>query len=349
MGTWDDVRKEVLAETPDQQSGQSGPDLVRRRKIRQVEAITGIPLVVYAVDFINDEKAARVGAGLQIDLNDKTGFNQATSDIPPGPLDVILHSPGGSPTATDSLVHQLRAAYSPIRFIIPHTAKSAATMLAFAGDSVILGPNAELGPIDPQLRFSQDERVVTVPAQAALDQFDHAYQELSGDARKLAVWMPILRQFGPSFLQECRNAIELSNQLVSEWLAAYMFADLEHAEDKAKGVASWLADHNNFKSHSRRIGIEDLLAVEPALKVSLLADHEDGLEDAIMAVYWAFDCTFNQTNAYKIIEHQRDSAYVRSSRLIQLVQQPQIPNSPPAPTTRPGGRGQARRERFGRR
>ena len=160
MGTWDDVRREILAEKPDAKSGQSGPDLVRRRKIQAVEAITGIPLVAYVVDFIDDQKAARVGAALRIDLHDKTGFHQATSDIPLGPLDVLLHSPGGSPTATESLVHQLRAKYDPIRFIIPHTAKSAATMLACCGNEVLLGPNAELGPIDPQLNFSHDGRFV---------------------------------------------------------------------------------------------------------------------------------------------------------------------------------------------
>ncbi len=103
MGTWDDVRKEVLAENRDGGTGESGPDVVRRRKILRVEQITEVPLVVYASCFIDDTKAARVGAALQIDLSDKTGFNQATSDIPDGPLDVILHSPGGSPTATESL------------------------------------------------------------------------------------------------------------------------------------------------------------------------------------------------------------------------------------------------------
>ena len=349
MGTWDDVLKEVVAETPDPLSGQSGPDLVRRRKILKVESISGIPLVVYAVNFVDAAKAANIGAGLQIDLNDKTGFHQATSDIPPGPVDVLLHSPGGSPTATESLVHLLRAKYNPIRFIIPHTAKSAATMLAFSGNEVLFGRDAELGPIDLQMQISQDGRVVSVQAQAALDQFDHAYQELSADPKKVAVWLPIVRQFGPSFLQECRNAIALSEEFVTEWLKLYMFAGDPDAEDKAVRIATWLANHNNFKSHSRRIGIEQLLAVEPTIKVSALADREVGFEDAVMDVYWAYDITFNQTDAFKIIEHQHGSAYVRSAKLVPVLQQAQNPINPAPPANRPGGRGQARRDQFGRR
>ena len=347
MGTWDGVLQEVVSETPDPSTGQSGPDRVRRRKIRQVEAITGIPLVVYAVNFIDTSKAVSIGAGLQIDLNDKTGFNQATSDIPPGPVDVILHSPGGSPTATESLVHLLRAKFDPIRFIVPHTAKSAATMLAFSGNEVLFGSDAELGPIDPQMQISVDGRAISVPAQAALDQFGHAYQELVADPKKVTVWLPIVRQFGPSFLQECRNAIALSEQFVTEWLKLYMFSGDSAAEDKAGRIASWLANHNNFKSHSRRIGIEQLVALEPTIKVSKLADLGGGLEDAIMDVYWAFDVTFGQTDAFKIIEHQHGSAYVRSAKLVQVVPQPQNASAPPNAGSPPGRAGR-RRQQFGR-
>ena len=151
MGTWDSVRLEVQHL---KESGQkTADDIVRREKIRTVENLTGRPLIVYASDFTDDEKAARVGAGLAIDLNDKTGFSQALSDIPSGPLDILLHSPGGSPTATESLVHLTRKSYTPVRFIIPHTIKSAATMFALSGDEILVSEQAEFGPIDPQLRF----------------------------------------------------------------------------------------------------------------------------------------------------------------------------------------------------
>ena len=200
-----------------------------------------------------------------------------------------------------------------------------------------------MGPIDPQLRFSHDGRVVTVPAQAALDEFSHAYQELQRDPGKVAVWMPILRQFGPSFLQECRNSIELSQQFVSEWLKSYMFAGQPNAHIKADRVANWLADHNNFKSHSRRIGIDELLSVEPSLKVSKLADHPTGLSEAVMDVYWAIEATFDQTDAFKIIEHQKNSAYVRLARMVPIVQNPKPDNQRPA-----GGRSDRRRDKFGR-
>ncbi|KKL85523.1 hypothetical protein LCGC14_1953850, partial [marine sediment metagenome] len=64
-----------------------------------------------------------------------------------------LHSPGGLPEATDSLVEIVRSKFRHIRFIIPSVAKSAATMFALSGDKLLMERSAELGPIDPQFNF----------------------------------------------------------------------------------------------------------------------------------------------------------------------------------------------------
>ena len=84
--SWDRVRKEI-ANTP----GPAQHDKVRRKKIAAVERITKIPLVVYAADFTDEARAAQYGAGLQIDMADKTGFMQALSDVEPGPVDILVH------------------------------------------------------------------------------------------------------------------------------------------------------------------------------------------------------------------------------------------------------------------
>jgi len=38
-----------------------------------------------------------------------------------------------------------------LNFIIPHWAKSAATLLVCSGDKIFMSPVAELGPLDPQI------------------------------------------------------------------------------------------------------------------------------------------------------------------------------------------------------
>ncbi len=341
--TWDQVRLEIV------QAGQKAKrpqhDPIRRAKIAAVERVTGIPLIIYASDFTDIGRAGQNGPGVQIHADDKTGFLQATSDIPDGPLDVLLHSPGGSPTATESIVHLLRARFDPIRFIVPHTAKSAATMLALSGNEILLGQAAELGPIDPQLQFVTDQRPVSVPARAAIDQFERAALDIGKDTGKMRVWLPILRQYGPAFLQECQNAIALSETLVTNWLSQYMFNGEDYSFERGKRIAQWLANHNNFHSHSRPVWMEQLLQVEPSMKISLLEDVSKGLEDAVMAVYWAIDVTLSETDAIKLIEHQAGSAYIKLMRTAVIG--PSIPLPQPQPA--PPNREQRRQQRKGRR
>ena len=339
--TWDSVRREIGDQS--KAKGTAQHDLVRRNKIAEVERVSGVPLIIYVADFTDVGRAGQNGPGIQIDTDDKTGFLQALSDIASGPLDVLLHSPGGSPTATESIVNLLRSRFSPIRFIVPHTAKSAATMLALSGDEILLGEAAELGPIDPQMQFVTEQRPITVPARAAIDQFERAAVDIGQDSSRMRVWLPILRQYGPAFLQECQNAIELSEELVSSWLCSYMFAKDEDGKEKGKRVARWLADHNNFKSHSRAVWLEQMVEVEPSLNIRRLREIGSEFEAAVMALYWAIDVTFSGTDAIKMIEHQAGSAYIRLMRTAIVGPAAPAPNQPVPNPNRAERRGRLNR------
>ena len=217
-------------------------------------------------------------------------------------------------------------------------------MLALSGDEILLGEAAELGPIDPQIQFVTEQRPISVPAKAAIDQFERAASDIDADASRIRVWLPILRQYGPAFLQECQNAIALSEALVTNWLKEYMFGGQTDAEERAANVARWLADHNNFKAHSRPVWLSQLLEVEPTMKIRWLRDVNKEFEDAVMAIYWAVDVTFSETDAVKLIEHQEGSAYVRLVRRAILTPSPptQVPAQMPAQPNRQERRQQAR-------
>jgi len=66
-------------------------------------------------------------------------------------IDVWLESPGGDANAAYKLALMLRHAASRVRVVVPDYAKSAATLLALAGDEIFLAPGAELGPLDAQM------------------------------------------------------------------------------------------------------------------------------------------------------------------------------------------------------
>jgi len=321
-------------------------DVVRRQKITDVQNITGRSLVVYATDFItpNPLKAQFTGNLTIISLADKDGFDEVTRNLPHGAgIDILLHSPGGSAEATESIVALLRDRFSHIRFIIPNVAKSAATMLAMSGEVLLMDERSELGPTDPQMTFVQDGRTIFAPAQAIKDQFKAAQDEINGDPKKLPAWVPILGWYGPALLAQCDNHLALAKELVFKWLEQYMFADEPDANQKAERIATYLANHNNFRSHGRRVGMAELQAL--GVKILDLRTVPD-LHEAIRDLYTAITLTFANTGAYKIVENGNNEAMIGMLQIAQQqIPQQQAPQSASMITQHQNGRRPVRNGR----
>ena len=309
--TWNRILQELGSIQQQDQKKPPAPgqpseaDKFRRSKIVAIEQITKRPLIVYASACTSPKPIQ--GQLLMLDFTDKIAFKTVTDLIDPPQLDVLIHSPGGFPDATESIVQSLRGKYKEIRFIIPSFAKSAATMLSMSGNEILMDRDAELGPIDPQMRTANGG---TSPAVAIIEQFEKAQAELAKDASKLASWMPILAQLGPSLLVDSQHAIDLSKQLVKTWLQTYMFAGEPDAEEKAKKIADFLADHSTFKSHGRPVKIPDLM--QQGVKVSDLHSNPT-LHSAIDELYCCLDILLGNTAVYKICENSKGDALIRQS------------------------------------
>jgi hypothetical protein len=250
-------------------------------------------------------------------VSDKIGFHEVTHSLKGKSLDLIIHSPGGSPDAAESIVESIRSRFSHVRIIVPSYAKSAATMMAMSADEILLERDAELGPIEPQMITANGYS----PAEAIKEQFTKAGQEISQDPKKLSVWIPILQQMGPSLLVQCDNAIALSKMLVKQWLVRFMFRDDDDAEAKATAVSEYLGQHSAFKSHGRGVRYSDLVAQNLGLKIFDLEAGDKDLQRKIWAIYCAIDVTFGATGIYKLFYNSADHALIRA----QAVQQIMIP------------------------
>lgn len=326
--TWNEVRKEIEARKTSE--GRPDVDGVRRDKMRQVRDHTGRPLIIYASDFLNQAKLQAAGSEVNLDWADKEGFMEAIQDLEGDRVDVLIHSPGGMAEAAHSIVEILRGRFQDVRFIVPNIAKSAATMLVLSGDYILMDNTSELGPIDPQFGIRKgDGTIITAPAQAIIDQFELAEKRISKDPKLLSPWLPILLQYGPSLYQQAKNAISLSETLVEEWLTKYMFKDDPMKSEKAKAISKYLSDHNNFKSHAKRIGLNDLRTIERLKAIKTADMGEDGeLLKRVRGLYHAISLTFNFTAAYKLFENTSGRALIR---LLQQVQTIQVIQQGPGP------------------
>src|SRR5258707_1365494 len=138
MPTWGDILKELQAPALEIQSkvmrGQLPPntpltidfDGVRRKYLRTLFDYTKRPVILYASNWTTPKPGVDPDL-VSITPEDVQGFMEVMHGVPEGSLDLILHSPGGSAEAAESLVSYLRSKFSDIRIFVPHAAMSAAT------------------------------------------------------------------------------------------------------------------------------------------------------------------------------------------------------------------------------
>jgi hypothetical protein len=338
MPTWGEILRELGASKNPQ---GTGPDFdgVRRKYLKALHEITGRGVILYATAFLESRPVAPLD--LQVNLQDISGLMEAVSNVQEKQLDLILHSPGGSAEAAESIVTYLRKRFDHIRVFIPIAAMSAATMIALSADEIVMGQHSQLGPIDPQFIVQTPEGPRSAPAKAILNQFELAKKECK-DAANLAAWMPILRGYIPGLLTQCEDSRTLGVTIVSAWLKQYMFAGDQDADSKAKAIAEWFADYESFYSHGRRVSPDE--AIAKGLKVKWLEDDQQ-LQDAVLSVHHATMHTFGSTPAAKIIENYHGRAWVLiSGQVVVKAPPPSIPTGTP-PLSRPERRRLARGHR----
>lgn len=314
MPSWGEVGQEIqqlLEEsggtgvTPD---GVSVIDHVRRKYIRQVSELTSRPTVLYATRWtVTGSPFVAPPDTLSIVYEDVHGFMETLHGNGSQELNLILHSPGGSPNAAAAIVQYIRSKIDNLVVYVPHMAMSAATMIACSANRIVMGRHSSIGPVDPQFNMQTNLGIRMVPAQAIVDQFEKAKEECA-DPTKLAAWAPMLAQYGPDLLMACQNAQDLSKQLVTEWLRTWMFAGEEKGDEIAASIAAWLADHKEFKDHGRPISRSEAeahrLVVEP-----LEADQR--IQDAVLSVFHATSHTFSATSCAKVIENDQGKAFLK--------------------------------------
>ena len=87
-----------------------------------------------------------------------------------------------------------------------------------------------------------------------------------------------------------------------------MLKDVKGRAKQAKSIASWLANHGHFKSHSRHISRDEV--EKRGLTVVPLEDDSD-FQDLALSVFHATTHTFTGTSAAKIVESHTGRAFVK--------------------------------------
>lgn len=292
MPTLADIEQQVAANTP---SRAQVLDAIRHKALENLSGHTGRNAIAYYSGWLD-----RHVMGTDINDTDINGLMNVVHGMERGKgLDLILHTPGGGIAATECIVRYLRSLFcGDIRCIVPQLAMSAGTMIACSAKEIVMGRQSSIGPIDPQLRG--------VPCHGVVEEFRTAARQLKKDGAKIGVWSPIIEQYTPTFLGECQKAIELSKELVTEWLETGMFAGDPKAKSTARRVVKVLGDHGGTKTHDRHISADGARKI--GLKVIDL-EKDNKLQDLVLTAHHSFMLTFINAPLIKIIESSSGRGY----------------------------------------
>lgn len=292
MAGFSDIQKE-LGVTPSQL------DVIRRKYIKQLATYTKRNVIVYYSGWLSKPGIP----GVDINDLDMAGFMENVKDIDCSKgLDLILHTPGGNPTAAESIVKYLRIKFNnDIRVIVPHLAMSAGTMIACSGKEIIMGKHSSLGPVDPQLNG--------LPAYSVKKEFEEAKNDLLKNPNNVPYWSLQLQKYPPGFLNVAIDSINLSSELVKEWLGTCMF-DKDTDKEKIINIVNGLNEHDNSKTHGRHFDVQ--FCKKLGLKITLLED-DPKLQDKVLSIHHSMMLTFNSSNAVKIIENNEKGTMIQQA------------------------------------
>jgi hypothetical protein len=297
-----------------QAAGTFTPFILRKETFKRIELITERPLVCYVAKTHNVPQ----GVPSYIDDSDLTGFADLIHSVDGEAADVFLVSNGGSAEATERIVTMLRERFRSLRFIVPGNAFSAATLLCFSGDEILMASAATLGPIDPQLNG--------IPARAILRGFEAIEERLKREGpRGLTAYMPLISKYDLHVFEMCKSAQELSRELARKWVSEYMLR-CNPDDPRVDQVVEFFSDYDEHKSHGRSISREKCRGL--GLSVTN-TEAIDGLAELVRSLYNQYEFFFDQATFFKLFENNQGISWGRQMKTV-TIQMP-LPGAPGIP------------------
>ena len=289
MPKWSNILNEVEASS----SIQRTLTLKRRSYLEEISSLTGRNTIAYYSGWLKYPNKPNIG----INETDKNAFMEVVCglDRKKG-LDLILHTPGGDLAATESIVTYLKKMFdNNIRAIIPQISMSAGTMMAMSCNSIIMGEQSSLGPIDPQIG--------PVACQAVIDEFKDAIKQISKEPASLGLWQVIISKYGPTDLTACQNAVTWAKKLATEWLLA------TNSKINIRRILNVFLNHKHSFSHAKHMSKNE--CKNAGLNIVDLEANQT-LQDAVLSLHHCYMITFDKFLISKIVENQKNGSYLQT-------------------------------------
>ncbi|MEP7103251.1 MAG: hypothetical protein ABI721_00905 [Candidatus Dojkabacteria bacterium] len=251
----------------------------RSKLYKEIENNTKRPLIVY----VTSQRDGAVGQMAGDAINELIDQVEQIKIAGKKEIDILIESFGGDPLVSLRMMSILRENFEKVNVIIPHSAYSAATLLALGADSIIMGRYGCLGPIDPQITVKQKDGTVKQFAYEDILSFLDFTKNDAGltEQSHLATAFKLLGEsVEPSSLGFAKRSSSLS-VTIGEILLKMHMGEVE-GKLQAKSIAEKL--NKSFFSHGHALNRKDAQALGLNIEVP-----SDELEKLMWDVHLDFE------------------------------------------------------------
>ncbi len=218
----------------------------------------------------------------------------AADGTPDQTIALILNSPGGQALAAERIANVCRA-YSKdgkYRVVVPHMAKSAATMVCFGASEILMSKTAELGPVDPQVSYADDKGNSNwISAAEYVRSYDKLMDEASSGKRgRIEPYLQQLQRYDARYVEQLRTSTKLSSDISVRLLSQGMLDGVAPKEIEDK-IEMFLSQEKK-NAHGRMITAEE--AIDCGLNVKVV-DLKSELWKSIWTLYVRMDHVVTKT------------------------------------------------------
>lgn len=168
------------------------------------------------------------------------------------PIALVIHSSGGIAHCAYRIARILQAERTHFVAVVPRRAKSAATLLALGAREIVMGPHAELGPLDAQLMDHDREQVTSALDEVKALDFLHASSLEAVDQLVLALLVRTGKKL-ETILPAALNFVAETNKPLLEKIDVVHFTQMSRILKEAEEYAVRLLNRNYNPDQAKKI------------------------------------------------------------------------------------------------
>ena len=226
-------------------------------------------------------------------------------------LVLICSSPGGVSLTAERIINICRTYSGTGTFdvVVPSKAKSAATVICFGAEKIIMSKTSELGPIDPQIVMNTNSGMRMFSVHNIVNSYERLFEDAAScQDINLQPYLQQLDRYDSREIEEYWRAIELSEDIAIKALQTGMMKGQSKDDIKDK-IRPFLTPRES-KDHGRPILGSDAEAY--GLKVEIIDNRDKIIWPSIYELYLRLNKYVSSRGMAKIIESKAHSFTARA-------------------------------------